>query len=87
VRIVGIFTFHGGYALHANGMHSHTPCLRPFGRDMTAGYWFGGHGCAADRAGWAEQWLRAEGTTTIRLDGTDAVVQDVPRRHRIGIGL
>jgi len=26
-------------------------------------------------------------TTTIRLDGTDAVVQDVPRRQRIGIGL
>jgi aminopeptidase N len=38
-------------------------------------------------AGWAEQWLRAEGTTTIRLDGTDAVIQDLPRRHRIGIGL
>ncbi len=40
-----------------------------------------------DLAGWAEQWLRAEGTTTIRLDGTGAVVQDVPRRQRIGIGL
>ena len=40
-----------------------------------------------DLAGWAEQWLRAEGTTTIRLDGTDAVIQDVPRRQRIGIGL
>ena len=40
-----------------------------------------------DLAGWAEQWLRAEGTTTIRLDGTDAVVQDIPRWHRIGIGL
>ena len=40
-----------------------------------------------DLAGWAEQWLRAEGTTTIRLDGDDAVVQDVPRRQRIGIGL
>ena len=40
-----------------------------------------------DLAGWAEQWLRAEGTTTIRLDGTDTVVQDVPRRQRIGIGL
>jgi aminopeptidase N len=40
-----------------------------------------------DLAGWAEQWLRAEGTTTIQLDGTDAVIQDVPRRHRIGIGL
>lgn len=39
-----------------------------------------------DLAGWAEQWLRAEGTTTIRLDG-NAVVQDVPRRQRIGIGL
>jgi aminopeptidase N len=40
-----------------------------------------------DLAGWAEQWLRAEGTTTIRLDGNGAVVQDVPRRQRIGIGL
>jgi aminopeptidase N len=40
-----------------------------------------------DLAGWAEQWLRAEGATTIRLDGTGAVVQDVPRRQRIGIGL
>ncbi|HXL88938.1 MAG TPA: M1 family aminopeptidase [Streptosporangiaceae bacterium] len=40
-----------------------------------------------DLAGWAEQWLHAEGATTIRLDGNDAVVQDVPRRQRIGIGL
>lgn len=40
-----------------------------------------------DLAGWAVQWLRAEGTTTIRLDGTGAVVQNVPRRQRIGIGL
>ena len=40
-----------------------------------------------DLAGWAEQWLRAEGTTTIWLDGTAAVVQEMPRRQRIGIGL
>ncbi len=40
-----------------------------------------------DLAGWADQWLRAEGTTTIRLDADGAVVQDVPRRQRIGIGL
>jgi aminopeptidase N len=40
-----------------------------------------------DLAGWADQWLRAEGATTIRLDGDGAVVQDVPRRQRIGIGL
>ncbi len=40
-----------------------------------------------DLAGWAEQWLRAEGATTIWLDGNGAVVQDVPRRQRIGIGL
>jgi aminopeptidase N len=39
-----------------------------------------------DLAGWAEQWLRAEGTTAIRLDADGAVVQDVPRRQRIGIG-
>ena len=38
-------------------------------------------------AGWAEQWLRAAGTTTIWLDGNGAVLQDVPRRQRIGIGL
>ena len=40
-----------------------------------------------DLAGWAEQWLRAEGTTAIRLDADGAVFQDVPRRQRIGIGL
>ena len=40
-----------------------------------------------DLAGWAEQWLRTEGTTTIRLDGNGAVIQDVWRRQRIGIGL
>jgi aminopeptidase N len=40
-----------------------------------------------DLSGWAGQWLRAEGATTIRLDGIDAVVQDVPRRQRVGIGL
>jgi aminopeptidase N len=40
-----------------------------------------------DLAAWAEQWLRTEGTTTIRLDGDGAVVQDVPRRQRIAIGL
>jgi aminopeptidase N len=40
-----------------------------------------------DLAGWAERWLRAEGTTTISLDSAGAVVQDVPRRQRIGIGL
>jgi len=38
-------------------------------------------------AGWARQWLRTEGATTVRLDGDDVVVQDVPRRQRIGIGL
>ncbi|HET9898027.1 MAG TPA: M1 family aminopeptidase [Streptosporangiaceae bacterium] len=40
-----------------------------------------------DLAGWAEQWLRTEGATTIWLDETGAVIQDVPRRQRIGIGL
>jgi aminopeptidase N len=40
-----------------------------------------------DLAGWAEQWLRAEGTTTIWLDGNGTVAQDVPRQQRIGIGL
>jgi aminopeptidase N len=43
--------------------------------------------CGRDLAGWAGQWLRAEGTTTIRLDGTGAVAQDIPRRQRVGIGL
>lgn len=40
-----------------------------------------------DLAGWADQWLRTEGATTVRLDEDGAVVQDVPRRQRIGIGL
>ncbi len=40
-----------------------------------------------DLAGWAEQWLRTRGTTAIVLDADGAVVQDVPRRQRIGIGL
>jgi aminopeptidase N len=40
-----------------------------------------------DLVSWAQEWLRSEGNTTIRLDGTDAVIQDVPRRQRIGIGL
>ena len=49
-----------------------------------------------DLSGWADQWLRTEGTTTLRAaltaapDGTIgslAVTQDVPRTHRIGIGL
>ncbi len=40
-----------------------------------------------DLAGWAEQWLRAEGATAIVLDAEGAVVQDVPRWQRIGIGL
>ncbi len=40
-----------------------------------------------DLDGWAEQWLRAEGASRIWLDGNGAVVQDVPRRQRIGIGL
>lgn len=40
-----------------------------------------------DLAGWAQQWLRAEGATTVRLDADGTVVQDMPRRQRIGIGL
>ena len=53
--------------------------------DNLVGCWSGASG--QDLAGWAEQWLRAEGTTAIRLDADGAVVQDVPRRQRIGIGL
>jgi aminopeptidase N len=40
-----------------------------------------------DLRGWAERWLRSEGAPTVRLDGDGAVVQDTPRRQRIGIGL
>jgi aminopeptidase N len=40
-----------------------------------------------DLAGWAEQWLRTEGTTTIFQEESGAVVQDVPRRQRVAIGL
>ncbi len=53
--------------------------------DELVGCWSRASG--QDLAGWAEQWLRAEGTTTIWLDEDGAVVQDVPRRQRIGIGL
>src|SRR5262249_11010560 len=54
-------------------------------RDARAGCWSRASGQAL--AGWAEQWLRAEGATTIWPDGNGAVVQAVPRRQRIGIGL
>jgi aminopeptidase N len=49
-----------------------------------------------DLDGWAEEWLRSEGASTLRAsvvagpDGTLAtlaVEQDEPRTHRIGIGL
>jgi aminopeptidase N len=49
-----------------------------------------------DLDGWAEEWLRSEGTSTLRAsvvagpDGTLAslaVEQDQPRTHRLGIGL
>ena len=53
--------------------------------DNLVGCWSRASG--QDLAAWAEQWLRTQGTTTIRLDGDGAVVQDVPRRQRIAIGL
>jgi aminopeptidase N len=49
-----------------------------------------------DLAGWADEWLRTTGTSTLRpslTPGTDGtigsltVLQDNPRTHRIGIGL
>jgi aminopeptidase N len=49
-----------------------------------------------DLAGWAQEWLRTEGASTLRAsvqagpDGTIgslAVEQDQPRTHRLGIGL
>jgi aminopeptidase N len=40
-----------------------------------------------DLSGWAEQWLRTAGTPTIRLDEAGAVLQDIPSRQRVGIGL
>ena len=52
--------------------------------------------CGRDLAAWADEWLRTEGTSTLRAslvtgpDGTIeslAVEQDAPRTHRIGIGL
>jgi aminopeptidase N len=52
--------------------------------------------CGRDLAGWADEWLRTEGASTLRAsvtagpDGTIeslAVLQDAPRTHRIGIGL
>src|SRR5690348_2220693 len=53
--------------------------------DDLAGCWSRASG--QDLAGWAGQWLRAEGATTVWPDGNGAVIQDVPRRQRIGIGL
>jgi len=35
-----------------------------------------------DLAGWADQWLRAEGTTAIQLDADGAVIQDGCRGRR-----
>jgi len=39
-----------------------------------------------DLSGWADEWLRTTGPSTLRLEG-GAVVQDNPRTHRIGVGL
>ena len=52
--------------------------------------------CAGrDLTGWAQTWLRTEGASTLSASWTDGpggaralvVAQDVPRTHRIGIGL
>lgn len=39
-----------------------------------------------DLTGWAAEWLRSPGTSTLSLDG-DAIVQADPRTHRLSIGL
>ena len=62
--------------------------------DDLIGCWSGSSG--RDLSGWAQEWLRTEGASTLRAsveagpDGTLAslaVEQDEPRTHRIGIGL
>ncbi|MBO0806023.1 MAG: ERAP1-like C-terminal domain-containing protein, partial [Nocardiopsaceae bacterium] len=40
-----------------------------------------------DLTGWGHDWLRTEGVPTIWLDDEGAVRQDMPRWHRVGIGL
>jgi aminopeptidase N len=49
-----------------------------------------------DLAGWADEWLRTDGASTLRPEitaapggtiGSVAVIQDMPRTHRTGIGL
>ena len=62
--------------------------------DDLIGCWSGSSG--RDLSGWAREWLRTEGASTLRAsaeagpDGTLAslaVEQDQPRTHRVGIGL
>lgn len=52
--------------------------------------------CGRDLTGWADEWLRTEGASTLRPEitaapdgtiGSVAVIQDTPRTHLIGIGL
>jgi aminopeptidase N len=39
-----------------------------------------------DLTGWADEWLRTSGHSTLRFEG-GAIIQDNPRTHRIGVGL
>jgi aminopeptidase N len=62
--------------------------------DDLVGCW--SRACGRDLAGWADEWLRTEGVSTLRPDltaapdgtiGSFAIRQDTPRTHVIGIGL
>jgi aminopeptidase N len=62
--------------------------------DDLIGCWSGSSG--RDLSGWAQEWLRTEGASTLRASAEAgpagtlaslAVEQDEPRTHRIGIGL
>jgi aminopeptidase N len=78
--LIGDAALRGGLSEYLSRFASGSATL-----DDLVGCWSRASG--QDLAGWAGQWLRAEGTTTVTLDGTGAVTQDVPRRQRIGIGL
>jgi aminopeptidase N len=39
-----------------------------------------------DLTGWADEWLRTSGHSTLRFEG-GAIIHDNPRTHRIGVGL
>ncbi|MGP8000692.1 MAG: M1 family aminopeptidase [Streptosporangiaceae bacterium] len=86
----------GEQALHA-GLGRYLTRYRAGGvadLDDLVGCWSQASG--RELAGWAGEWLRTEGAPLVRPEltvtpdgtiGSAAVLQDIPRTHRIGIGL